>query len=126
IFSWPTDRMRGMLRDFRIKAERADPAAVHLACVLSRMRPDAPPALAGYSFGARVITGALHLTAGGSLCGAALPEAPPAKPVSVLLIAAAVHQHWLNAGGRHGMALQNVDRLVLITNRCDPAMRFYH
>lgn len=126
LFSWPTSRRPGMLRDFRMKAELADTAGLHLAWVLSRMRPDIPVTVVGYSFGARVVTGALHVLAGGSMCRCALPEPVARIPVRVLLIAAAVHHDWLLPGGRHGMAWQLVDRLVLITNRCDPAMRFYH
>jgi hypothetical protein len=125
-FSWPTSATRGLARDFRLKAQRADPAGLHLAWVLARLKCDVPVALVGYSYGARVVTGGMHVLAGGSLCGHGLPAPANLENVHVLLIAAAIHQEWLLFGQRHGMALEAVDRLILINNACDPAMRFYH
>jgi hypothetical protein len=125
-FSWPTERVRGLVKDYREKARRADPAALHLAWVLSRVRSDVPVSILGYSYGARVVSGALHLLAGGTLCGHALPGAANLGDVRVLHIAAAVDQSWLLPGRTHGMAMGLVDRLVLINNQYDPAMRFFH
>ena len=125
-FSWPAEQIRGPVRDFRLKAARSDPAAWHLAWVLSRLRVDIPAALVGYSYGARVIGGALHLLAGGSLCGHSLPVQADRAPMRVLQISAAVHHDWLLPGRPHGMAMDLIERLVLINNCCDPVMRLYH
>lgn len=125
-FSWPTERIRGLVKDYREKARRADPAALRLAWVLSRLRSDVPVSLLGYSYGGRVVGGALHLVAGGTLCGHALPAAANLANVRVVQIAAAVDRTWLLPGRTHGMAMQVVGRIVLINNHCDPAMRLYH
>lgn len=125
-FSWPSERMAGPLRDYRLKAQLADPAALHLASVLAHVRSDMQLTLVGYSYGSRVIGGALHLLAGGTLRGHALPARVNLRPARVLLIAAAVDSDWLLPGRPHGMALHLVERMVLINNSCDPAMRFYH
>lgn len=125
-FSWPTEMLGGPLRDYRLKADLADPTALHLASVLARLPSDTHLALVGYSYGTRVIGGALHLLAGGRLCGYGLAAAANLPPARVLMISAAVHNDWLLPGRTHGMAMHLVDRLVLINNACDPAMRFYH
>ena len=125
-FSWPTERAAGPLHDYRMKAELADPTGLQLASILSRLPGDTRLALVGYSYGTRVIGGALQLLAGGTLCGYQLAEPANLGPVRVLLISAAVHNDWLLPGRPHGMAMHVVDRLVLINNACDPAMRFYH
>jgi hypothetical protein len=125
-FSWPTEQIRGVLRDYREKAMRSDPAGLHLAHLLSHLRPDVPLALVGYSYGARVVSGALHVVAGGTLCGHALPGRANLADARVLLISAAVDRDWLLPGRPHGMALTQMERLVLVNNATDPAMRLYH
>lgn len=128
IWSWPADRVsRRNLRDLRVKAARSDTQAFYLARYLDRVRPDVPINLVGYSFGARVITGALHLLAGGEEAGHSLPERKAARrrPVRVVLVAAAVDNDWLLPGHRHGLALGLVERLLLTENGQDRALRWY-
>ena len=94
---------------------------------MNQLPAETPLAMIGYSYGARVITGSLHLLAGGSLNGRTVPELKTARPPAhAILLAAALDADWLRPGSYHGMALKNVDHLSLVTNRRDPAMRFYH
>jgi len=127
IWSWPADRIRGPLRDVRTKAARTPLASYCLAWQLAQFDPQAPVGLMGFSFGARVITGSLHLLAGGRLGRLALPPTEPQArpPVRAVLMTAALDANWLVPGHRHGRALTAVDRLLLVNNSCDRAMKWY-
>ncbi len=129
IFSWPSEKVGFLLRDVRVKALRTGIVGCQLGWLLDQMPAETPVTLIGFSFGARVVTGGLHVLAGGSLgCGMELAERvhPDRAPVNVVLLAAAVHAHWLGEGQYHGLAMTQVDRMFLLTNRRDLALRYYH
>jgi hypothetical protein len=127
-FSWPSSKVGGLLYDVREKAARTEPAGWHLAWLLDQMQPETQISLVGFSFGARIATGALHLLAGGSLGGSlVLTEHvhPHRDRMNVILIAAASHSYWLAEGQHHGLAMTQVNRMLLINNCEDRAMRYY-
>jgi hypothetical protein len=128
IWSWPSAQIPGVIKDYQVKAARTRPVAWQLAWAIDQMPAETPLALVGYSYGARVVTGALHLLAGGELSGLALVDRPSASrpPIRAALLAAAVDASWIRPGGYHGRALEQVDQLLLVNNHRDPAMRFYH
>src|SRR5262249_26100366 len=72
IFSWPSSKIPGLLRDVRVKAMRTRPAGCQLAWLIDQLPGDEPIELIGFSYGARIITGALHVLGGGDLSGLAL------------------------------------------------------
>jgi len=127
IFSWPSERVHGPLKDTRLKAARTRPAALHLAWLINQTSPDAKLGLMGYSFGSRVMSGAAHLLAGGRLGNLMLPdrESMPPRKISAVYIAAAFDADWLGRGHYHGRSMEQIDRLLVVTNRRDPAMRLY-
>ena len=129
VWSWPSDKLRGPkpMRDARVKATRTPTESYYLACFLSRLNPDTPLGLLGYSFGTRIISGALHLAEGGALGSLKLTEASvrPAHTVRVAMLAAAMDNHWWLSGHYHGQAWSAVERLCLQYNTCDPVLRFY-
>lgn len=128
IWSWPSEQIRGPRKDYQLKAARTRPVGWQLAWAIDQWPEESPLELVGYSYGARVVTGALHLLAGGELDDLRLVDrAHPARPpVRAALVAAAVDADWLQPGGFHGRALEQVDQLLLVNNQLDPAMRFYH
>jgi hypothetical protein len=78
----------------------------------------------GYSFGARLVLGALHLIGGGCLDGCRLPCRPPVRPcVNVALWAAATENSWLAPGGCHSCALRVIHCGLITVNRVDPVLR---
>jgi hypothetical protein len=91
------------------------------------MDPHVPVSLIGHSFGVRIATGALHLLAGGSLAGRVLPVGPPTRrsPARVVAISAAMDHHWLLPGRRHGLAMDLVDRMLVMYNPCDCVLKRY-
>lgn len=128
IFSWPSAKIDGLLRDVRVKAARTGPAGYQLAWLIDQMPAETPISLAGFSFGARIITGGLHILAGGSLGGGmCLKEHvhPNRLPMSVFMMASALHAHWLGDGQYHGLAMTQVSKMCLINNCKDRAMVYY-
>ncbi len=128
IWSWPSEQICGRVRaDVQLKAHYSDIQAVYLAECLREMPSDQPVTFVGYSFGARVITGALELVGGGRVGRYRLPEAPVPHeaPWQAVLIAAALDAHWLSPGARNGRAVGQLDRMLVIANPADRVMRFY-
>ena len=76
IWSWPTDRGKHPLELTRMHARRADVDAYYLGWLVNRMNHQVKVGLMGYSLGARVATGALHLLGGGQLIGLSLTIDP--------------------------------------------------
>jgi|GEM_PF-2349960 len=128
IWSWPASQIRGPVRDYLVKAQRTTPVAWQLAWFLDKLPPESPIALVGYSYGARVVSGAAHLLAGGQLGNLKLTTRtyPHRPPVRAALMAAAYDANWIQPGHFYSRCLKMTENLVLATNRLDPAMRFYH
>ncbi len=127
IFSWPSSQIKGLIRDAREKAARTRPAGLHLAWTLSQLSPEAPIGLLGYSYGARVISGATHLLAGGTLGGLSLEGCgcDPRRPLRAVYLAAAFDASWLGPGRYHGRSMEQIEQLLTATNQRDPAMKLY-
>ena len=97
IFSWPSTKVGGLLQDVRVKAARTGPAGCQLAWLIDQLPEETPVSLVGFSFGARIITGGLHILAGGSLggCCCLSEHVHPNRPqMSVILMASALHSYW--------------------------------
>ncbi len=128
IWSWPSEQVCGGVRaDVQLKAHYSDVQAFYLAECLREVTADQPVTLAGYSFGARVITGALELLAGGRVGRYRLagPVVTREAPWRAVLIAAALDAHWLSPGQRNGRATGQVDRMLITSNAADRVMRLY-
>lgn len=124
IWSWPSSQIHGPLRDVRSKAVLSDNDAWYLGYFLAHLNPHTPVGLVGFSYGARIISGALHTLGGGSMFGQVLPPAPR-PPIRVALWIAAVHNHWLIPGQANGNALPLADAWLSTVNCCDPVMARY-
>ncbi len=127
IYSWPSEKELVGVKDFRLKADRCDAQGLYLASFLRQhVQASVPMAMIGYSFGARVATGALHALAGGTLSGRQLPEPPlTGANVRVGLVAPAIESKWLGGNGYHGFATKNMNELVLLYNRRDVVLKRY-
>lgn len=128
IWSWPSERVSNRNRpDAQEKAARSDVQAIYLAQWLDRFQPEAPLSLIGYSFGARIVTGAMHRLGGGATN---VPTSPlrtnrRLAPVRAVLVAAAMDQDWLLPGHCHGLALGQLEQVLITVNSCDSALRWY-
>ncbi|MEO1614257.1 MAG: alpha/beta hydrolase [Planctomycetota bacterium] len=127
IFSWPSSKTSLGIRDFREKADRSETDAIFLADLIRKhAERGCTIALVGYSFGARVATGSLHVLAGGVLKERHTIENPLfGANISVGLIAPALESSWLGKNGYHGLATRNMHDLTLLYNRRDAVLKRY-
>ncbi len=125
MLSWPSQRDHRIIRNVRDNAQCADSEAYYLASLLQMVTLTSERvSLLGFSFGARAVTGALHLDGGGTLPGSPiLPASGEHEPYRVSLVAPAVDRDWLQANGRHRNAMCRVDQLVNLYNSRDPILR---
>jgi hypothetical protein len=128
IWSWPSERVGKRARpDVQLKASYSDVESYYLAERLADFKPEVPVSMIGYSFGARIITGALHLLGGGEVAGRRLDRQLPEhrKPFQAVLVAAATDADSLHKGRCNGLCLAHIDRMLVTVNGCDPALRWY-
>lgn len=127
LFSWPSEQEGVLLNDVRVKAERTDAQGLYLAwCIREINAQTASLTLIGYSFGGRVVTGALHALAGGTLGGRRLTgEQLSGVNARVALIAAAIDRDWLEPQQYHGRATLNMERMTLMYNPRDTVLKKY-
>lgn len=128
IWSWPSAKICGPLQDARIKAARTNAHGFYVARFLDHLDGNVPVSMWGFSYGARVGTGALHVLGGGTLGGRRLDSRVHAErqPVRVALLAAALDDGWLLPGRRHGDAPSQVGSMLLVRNGCDRLLARYH
>jgi len=126
IFSWPSNRTRGLREDARRKYCRTNFDSYYLASLVSQINPKVPVDFVGFSFGAKVVTGALHVLGGGTLAGHALPQPiVPRAPIQAVPICAAVDSDALAIGRSNGQALPAVSRMLALNNGCDRALKHF-
>jgi len=120
IWSWPSSKIKGPLVDVRTKAARSDSEARYLARFLQQI-PETHIGLIGYSFGARIVSGAMHHL------GSESPSASATESsrYRVALWAAAEHSDWYLPGRYHGDALAAADAWFITVNCCDPVLARY-
>jgi hypothetical protein len=126
--SWPSDRIgRHQRTDVQIKAKRSEAHGFYLAWLLDQIHPDVPVTLFGDSFGPRMIAASLHCLAGGSIQGQCLTQRthPRRRGVRAVLMSAALDADWLSPGQRYGLALTQVEHMLVTVNRADQALRWY-
>ncbi|MEY4177355.1 MAG: hypothetical protein RLY70_929, partial [Planctomycetota bacterium] len=132
IWSWPSAKTLRGRRDFLHKSERTDTEAWYLAGLLQRFPSDANVSILGFSYGARVVTGAAQWLAGGRFEDRELPilRTPNGDPrtsvrLRVALAAPAMHWHWIGQDSLHNRALEVIDRMTILYNPSDPALRWF-
>jgi hypothetical protein len=126
MLSWPSQREKKPLRDVLDNAESAECQSLYVAWMLQRLRHEPQVSLLGFSFGARAVTGGLHLAAGGNLPGYMQPPVSNDSTVSryrLGLVAPAIDRNWIESNGRHRLAMTNVESLINLYNSKDPVLR---
>ncbi len=126
MLSWPSQREKRPLKDAVSNAEGAECQALYVAWMLRRLRNEPQVSLLGFSFGARAITGGLHLDAGGRIPGYStvpIPRNDTSLNYRVGLVAPALDRTWIESNGRHRLALTHVDSMINLYNSKDPILR---
>ncbi len=123
-YSWPSERKDGYARDVIGKKHRIDADSYYLADFISCLQPTCKLSFLGFSFGAKVCSGALHLCNGGVLAGRSLGQQNyPPHHMRVSFIAPAFERSALTRCGRYSAALGSIDALVNLYNSRDPILR---
>jgi esterase/lipase superfamily enzyme len=127
IFSWPSEQQGILLKDGRAKYERAFSEGRYLAWLLGQFEPERPVAIVGYSFGAIITLEAIEDLVVAERAGISTvrPWTGRSGPVNVVFIAAAVRSDALAPRGPYRDALDHIDRLTLLVNSDDDALRFF-
>ncbi|WP_145098650.1 hypothetical protein [Rosistilla carotiformis] len=126
LWSWPSDPILNPLTDVRSKADRADTQALYAGRVLQHFPAPDRLEMVGYSFGGRIVTGALHTAAGGAIKGRTLPGQPLlGARIGIHLVAPALDRHWLGRGQMHGKAVENIGAMNLFYNSRDRVLSLY-
>ncbi|MBU6222814.1 MAG: alpha/beta hydrolase [Planctomycetes bacterium] len=127
IYSWPSEQQGILLKDGRSKYQRSYSEGRYLAWLLGQFEPERPVAIVGYSFGAIITLEAIDdlLIAEQAGNGTVRPLTGRSGPVNVVFIAAAVRSDALAPRGPYRDALDHIDRLTLLVNSDDDALRFF-
>ena len=127
IFSWPSDKQGILLRDSRAKYERSVTEGHYLAWLLSQVEPDRPVAIVGYSYGALIALEALEDLVHAEQAGRSDVRSwtNRSAPLHLVLVAAAVRQDAFAPRGPYHEILPCVDRLTILSNSSDIALRFF-
>jgi hypothetical protein len=129
IWSWPSDRIHGHpLQDVRVKAYRAEEEGIFLAQFLNRL-PDQPKvSLMGYSYGSRVVGGALHILGGGTIDGSGVEHkatGPTDHWLRAAFLAPAIDDYAFARGQVYQNAVGVVEQPLVTFNPCDPVLKRY-
>ena len=125
-FTWPSESPFIMVPQLNVAilGRRAAYNGSYVARLISQIPKNRPISLIGHSHGARTIAAAMHLLGGGDVqglrnCGVS------GHRIRVLLLAAAIDNHWLNPGERYGMALCRAESMLIARNRKDLVLGIY-
>ena len=127
IFSWPSSQEGILLRDSRAKYERSMTEGHYLAWLLGQVEPGRPVAIVAYSYGGLIALEALDnlITAQRSGRSDIQPWLDRPARLHLVLVASAVRQDALAPCGEYRKVLQCIDRLTLLNNTRDQALRFF-
>jgi esterase/lipase superfamily enzyme len=127
IFSWPSSREGHLLRDSRAKYERSMTEGHYLAWLLGQVEPTRPVAVVAYSYGGLIALEALDHLVGAQHSGRASLQPWMDRParMHLVLVASAVRQDALAPCGEYRKVLRCIDRLTLLNNTRDQALRFF-
>jgi esterase/lipase superfamily enzyme len=127
IFSWPSAQEGQLLRDSRAKYERSMTEGHYLAWLLGQVEPSRPVAIVAYSYGGLIALEALDNLVSAQRSGRADLQPWTDRParMHLVLVAAAVRQDALAPCGEYRSVLRCIDRLTLLNNTRDQALRFF-
>lgn len=127
IYSWPSEQQGILLKDGRAKYERAFSEGHYLAWLLGQFEPGRPVAIVGYSYGAIITLEAIEDLVIAERSGATSVHPWTSRPgaVNLVFIAAAIRCDALAPRGPYREVADRLDRLTLLVNSNDDALRFF-
>jgi hypothetical protein len=116
-WNWPSEKIRLRLApDIRDKISIAEASGDYLAMFLNRLNPESQVCMLGFSFGNRIICDAVANLG---------DNRPDRMQIHLVLTAAATDWHWLMTGARHGDIPRLAEKILILYNPADRALKFY-
>lgn len=116
-WNWPAEKNRCRLApDIRDKINVTAASGDYMAMFLNRLKPDTKVCMVGFSFGNRI------------LCDAVVrlgDDRPDGMRIHLVLTAAATDRCSLVSGARHGEVPRLAEKILILFNPADSALRFY-
>ncbi len=127
IFSWPSTQQSLLLKDGRAKYERAFTDGHYLAWLLGRVEPERPVAVIGYSFGAIITLEAFEDLVAAERSGREDVQPWTNRPgrTHLVFVAPALRCDALAPRGPYRETFACFERLTLVTNSRDDALKFF-
>lgn len=129
LWTWSAEYIPGLsvVENVREKALRSEAQGYYLARLIDQLEPSVPLSLVGHSFGSRTVAAALHALAVGRASGHDLPPRRYVgpRPIQATLLAAAMDNIWLWPGSKYGLAVTQVNRMLITFNPWDRILRAY-
>ncbi|MFM7243401.1 MAG: alpha/beta hydrolase [Planctomycetaceae bacterium] len=127
VFSWPSQQQGRLIPSSRNNFRRSFVDGHYLARLLGQVDPAQPVALVGYSFGGTIAVGAVEdlVEAGDDPSAAMHPWVGRPGRTHLVLVAPAVRHDALSPRGLFAPATAGIDRLTLLINSSDLALKMF-
>ncbi|MGI9177637.1 MAG: alpha/beta hydrolase [Pirellulales bacterium] len=127
IFSWPSQQRGHIIQSSRETYRRSNADGHYLAWMLGQVDPAQPVAIVGYSFGATIAITAIEdlMQSDGRPSQGIAPWAGRPGRSHLVLVAPAVRSDALAPRGPYAPAVAGIDRLTLVINSRDLALRLF-
>lgn len=127
VFSWPSQQQGRLIPSSRNNFRRSFVDGHYLARLLGQVDPAQPVALVGYSFGGTIAVGAIEdlVEADGNPAAGGNPWVGRPGRTHLVLVAPAVRHDALSPRGLFAPATAGIDRLTLLINSSDLALRMF-
>lgn len=127
VFSWPSHQQGRLIPSSRSNFRRSFVDGHYLARLLGQVDPAQPVALVGYSFGGTIAVGALEdlVEAGDDPAANVNPWVGRPGRTHLVLVAPAMRHDALAPRGLFAPAVAGIDRLTLLINSRDIALKLF-
>lgn len=125
VFSWPSQQRGRLIESSRDNYRRASADGHYLACLLGRVPSSQPVALIGYSLGALIAAEALDDLVTHPEASTETPWTLREGRTHLVLVAPAMRCDALTPRGDYGAATAGIQRLTLVINSRDLALRMF-
>ena len=127
VFSWPSQQQGRLIASSRDTYRRSYSDGHYLARLLGDVNPEQPVAIIGYSFGSTIAVGAIEdlVEAQHDPARGVAPWVGRPGRTHLVLVAPAIRADSLAPRGRFASAAAGIDRLTLVINTRDLALRMF-
>ncbi len=127
VFSWPSQQQGRLIASSRNNYRRSYADGHYLARLLGDVSPEQPVAIIGYSFGCTIAVGAIEdlVEAEGDATTDVAPWVGRPGRTHLVLVAPAIRHDALAPRGPFAAAASGIDRLTLVINSSDLALKMF-